>query len=113
MAAANLSLPHAQVQHLMVSNVQAGGEGWPWVDGHAADVCAGAGRATPPSSTYFDPATPFANDAHPPGPAAPSVLHLCQGYRAGGQHYAKRGVPRAAPNINHSEEMFGTTPAHI
>ena len=28
MAAANLSLPHAQVHHLMVSNAQAGGEGW-------------------------------------------------------------------------------------
>ena len=27
MAAANLSVPHAQVHHLMVSNVEAGGEG--------------------------------------------------------------------------------------
>ena len=32
MASAHLGLRHFKVDHLMVSNVDAGGEGWPWVD---------------------------------------------------------------------------------
>ena len=46
MAAANLTLPIAQLHHYMVSDVGAGGEGWPWVErlaetGAARALCAG------------------------------------------------------------------------
>ena len=46
MAAANLSLPHAQLHNYMVSNTGVDmGEGWEWVDG--SDMCEGAGLSTP------------------------------------------------------------------
>ena len=93
MAAANLSLPHGQVHHLMVSNTDAGGEGWNWVDGAADSVCDGAGPATPPAATAFDGAAAFDNGGHAPGPAAPAVLHFCQTYRAGNHKFGKHSVP--------------------
>ena len=62
MAAANLSLPHAQVHHLMVSNVGAGGEGWPFVDRLPPE------RACDP--TLLD------DEAH----RLPFFLHYCQRY---------------------------------
>ena len=95
MAAANLSLPHDQVHHLMVSNTGAGGEGWNWVDHASATMCDGAGLATPPSDTAFDVSAAFDNDKHAPGPAAPAVLHFCQSYRAGGHKFGKHSVPHS------------------
>ena len=53
-AAAHNRLPHHMLDSLMVSNTDAGGEGWDFVDGRAA-ACA------------KDPALP-----------APNVLHHCQ-----------------------------------
>ena len=97
MAAANLSLPHAQVHHLMVSNAQAGGEGWDWVDTAPREqICGGAADSTPPLATRFDASLPFSNDVHPPGPAAPAVVHFCQRYPAGGQKFGKHSVPHNA-----------------
>ena len=95
MAAANLSLPHAQIHNLMISNVQAGGEGWDWIDGMAPeDVCKGASLSTPPTNTRTTAQRgSFSNDDHAPGPAAPSVLHFCQSYRAAGFKFGKHSVP--------------------
>ena len=86
MAAANLTLPIAQLHHLMVSDVGAGGEGWPWVErlaetGAARALCAGAGPHTPPAST------------RDPRAALPSVLHHCQRYSIAKSNFAKRQVP--------------------
>ncbi|KAH8056762.1 hypothetical protein JL721_9880 [Aureococcus anophagefferens] len=61
MAAANLSLPHGQVHHLMVSNTGAGGEGWNWVDG-AADAV-GAKRATVRAAYFLCNVLPRLNAA--------------------------------------------------
>ncbi|KAJ1460977.1 hypothetical protein M885DRAFT_508486 [Pelagophyceae sp. CCMP2097] len=95
MAAANLTLPHAQLHHYMVSNVGVGaGEAWSWVDGY--DTCAGADLTTPPDATRPDAAVFSAaldTDAHAPGPAVPSVLHFCQSYRAGGVKFGKHSMP--------------------
>ena len=66
-AAAHLRLPHMRVDHLMVSNVGAGGEGWPFVDQIAEDksikMCNFA--SVPISDAYFP---------------IPSVIHYCQRY---------------------------------
>lgn len=91
MAAANLSLPHTQIHNLMVSNVGAGGEGWDWVDGTASSVCQGAGLSTPPTDTVRWDAR-FTNRDHAPGPAAPSVLHFCQSYKAADHKFGKHSV---------------------
>ena len=92
MAAANLTLPHAQVHQLMVSNVGAGGEGWDWIDSTADSVCAGATLTQPPSNTRVDAQAKFTNDEHAPGPAAPSVVHFCQSYRLAGLKFGKHSV---------------------
>ena len=82
MAAANLSLPHAQVHHLMVSNAQAGGEGWDWVDSVPREqIRGGAADSTPPLATRFDASLPFSNDVHPPGPARPPWCTSASGTR--------------------------------
>ena len=85
MAAANLTLPIAQLHHLMVSDVGAGGEGWPWVErlaetGRARALCR-LGPHTPPAST------------RDPRAALPSVLHHCQRYSIAKSNFAKRQVP--------------------
>lgn len=94
LASANLSLPHAQLHNLMVSNVGAGGEGWDWIDHRGESVCAGSQLATPPADTRRRPAdNEFTNREHPPGPTAPTVLHFCQSYQLGGHKFGKRSVP--------------------
>ena len=97
MVAANLTLPHAQVHHLMISNVQAGGEGWDWIDDVPREqICGGAGDGLPPLATRFDASRPFSNNDHPAGPATPAVVHFCQRYAAGGQKFGKHSVPHNA-----------------
>lgn len=61
----------------MVSNVFAGGEGWPLVDA-LKDPC------TPPDEAgiFF------------PGEPVPSVVHYCQGYRAGELGIMKHRTPK-------------------
>jgi len=73
MAAAHLGLRHARLDHHMVSNTGAGGEGWPWVDSMGDDVC-----------------------LHPKAYRGklPTVLHYCQNYRLGDWMFAKRRVPK-------------------
>lgn len=94
LASANLSLPHAQLHNFMVSNVHAGGEGWDWIDTKGGSVCAGTQLATPPVDTRRTPAdNEFTNREHPPGPAAPSVLHYCQSYQLAGHKFGKHSVP--------------------
>lgn len=64
MAAAHERLPHLQVDHHMVSNVDSGGEGWAWVD-ELDNVC------TPPNEegVFYE------------GHNLPTVAHFCQSYR--------------------------------
>ena len=73
MAAAHLDLPHFQMENLMVSNTEAGGEGWPWVDA-LPDVCA-----------------PAVDGIFYPGQAIPSVLHYCQTFSIGTERFYKGG----------------------
>lgn len=72
MAAAHLNLPHFQMEQYMVSNVDAGAEGWPWVD-QLADSCV----------------PPDANGIFYPGQPVPSVLHFCQTFRLQGMQFHK------------------------
>eukprot|EP00614_Pseudopedinella_elastica_P019425 CAMPEP_0172653240 /NCGR_PEP_ID=MMETSP1068-20121228/243725_1 /TAXON_ID=35684 /ORGANISM="Pseudopedinella elastica, Strain CCMP716" /LENGTH=610 /DNA_ID=CAMNT_0013467669 /DNA_START=141 /DNA_END=1973 /DNA_ORIENTATION=- len=96
MAAAHLNLRHFKVDHLMVSNVQAGGEGWPWVDSLVGSkdwalVKAGAvalARSTIPP--LHGPAGTMTVSAA----RLPTVLHYCQNYRIGDWLFAKRRVPK-------------------
>jgi hypothetical protein len=74
-AAAHERLPHLRVDHYMVSNVDAGGEGWQWVDELKGDVC------SPPVNGIYYPDKPL-----------PTFVHYCQGYRVGDWGYAKRRV---------------------
>ncbi len=71
MAAAHEKLPHLQVDHYMVSNVEAGGEGWPWVD-ELPEVC------VPPEEDLVNNKVTYY-----PGLPVPSVVHFCQSFRAG------------------------------
>ena len=66
--------------------------------------------ASSQAATRFDANDPFTNDAHPAGPAAPSLLHLCQSYRAGGQHYSKRGVSHDAFSCDAGVFKFDPAP---
>ena len=74
MAAAHLGLKHARIDNHMVSNVGAGGEGWPWVD-KMDDACADV-------------------DAY--GGDLPTVVHYCQNYRQADWMFAKRRMPRGS-----------------
>ena len=73
MAAAHERLDHLRMDHYMVSNTGAGGEGWPWVDA-MQNVCE----------------DPDANGIFYAGQPVPTVVHYCQGYRSGEWLFAKR-----------------------
>lgn len=75
-AAAHVELPHQLIDSLMVSSINAGGEGWPLVDALPDEnVCAFAKN--------------IQHDQH----AVPSVLHLCQRYMVNDWFFSKRKVP--------------------
>ncbi len=76
-AAAHLNLPHELVEHTMVSNVDIGGEGWPFVDKlsqrtRKKNVCE---TMTNGSIDYL----------HAPSSSIPlpTVIHFCQRYILG------------------------------
>jgi peptidyl serine alpha-galactosyltransferase len=94
MASAHESLPHLQVDHYMVSNVEAGGEGWPWVDA-LPEVC------LPPNS----------DNVYYPGQNIPTVAHFCQTYRIGEYMFTKRRVPHNIFDCDHP--LFVEVPADI
>lgn len=76
-AAAHLKLAHQRVDHLMVSNVGAGGEGWPFVDEIIKDE----------STNVCEFATfPVSSKLH----ALPAVIHYCQRYMLEGELFSKR-----------------------
>ena len=66
MAAAHEVLPHTSVHHYMVSNTQAGGEGWDHVDA-LENICV---RRDPVSNLFY------------PNSKLPILLHYCQSYGA-------------------------------
>ena len=81
LAAAHHELPHARVDHLMVSNVGAYGEGWAFVD-RMASVC--------------EPGIPL---SWTPAAQLPTFLHFCQSYsvkgsRSGSWRFGKRSVSK-------------------
>ena len=85
MAAAHLELPHGRVDHLMVSNTGAFGEGWSYVDAlftHGLDVCQ---RGDLPQHSIEHP--------------LPTFLHFCQGYRIDTWFFHKRRVPMVKNDI--------------
>jgi peptidyl serine alpha-galactosyltransferase len=83
MAAAHEDLPHLQMEHFMVSNTDAGGEGWPLVD-KLNDAC------VPPVDGIYFPGTPL-----------PTVVHYCQNFRAANLGFAKRQVHRNIFSCDH------------
>ena len=84
MAAAHLRMPHARVNHWMLSNVHVGDEGWRHLDALALrDACPARGGKTP---NVVDHATRY---------VLPAFLHYCQNYRVGDFIFAKRRVPPA------------------
>ena len=73
MAAAHENLPHLQVFHHMISNIDAGNsEGWPLISA-LDDVC------LPPVNGIYHPDKPL-----------PTFMHFCQGYDIGELGFAKR-----------------------
>ena len=79
MAAAHLELPHLRLDHHMISNVGAYGEGWEHIDNLLpGEACRGD---LLPST--WDPA-----------PLLPTFLHHCQGYSVEKYRYGKRAVPK-------------------
>ena len=73
LAAAHLRLPHFQMHQYMVSNAEAGDEGWSWVDS-LEDIC-----LAPVSGTFY---------ADRP---LPTLLHYCQAFPLGDKSFYKRG----------------------
>jgi hypothetical protein len=84
LAVADVGIRPVMLDSLMVSNVDAGGEGWPWVDAL-------------PRARVCDPALLAETEALP----LPTFLHYCQGYRhpgispAPGHLFSKYAVPDA------------------
>jgi hypothetical protein len=70
-AAAHHKLPHLRLDHYMVSAIDSGGEGWPFVDRMPGYVCADRGD---------------------PGLDQPVFLHYCQFYRVEHWGFHKRRV---------------------
>ena len=88
MAAAHLRMPHARVNHWMLSNVHVGDEGWRHLDALALRI-----QPCP---------APRRQDAKRRRPIGlferfvlPAFLHYCQNYRVGDFLLAKRRVPPA------------------
>lgn len=77
MASAHHKLPHLRLDQFMVSNVDAGGEGWEYID-KLDDVCS------------YESINIQKEDLHP----LPTFLHFCQFYRAGEWAFNKRIVPK-------------------
>lgn len=76
MAAAHEKLPHLQVNHYMVSNLDSGyTEGWKWID-DLPQVC-----------------IPSKDGIYYPDHNLPTVAHFCQSYRVGEFMFTKRRVP--------------------
>lgn len=75
MAAAHENLPHLQLENYMVSNVHAGGEGWPWVD---------------KIDNVLKP--PLENGTFFPDEILPNVVHYCQSFRIHDISFYKRGL---------------------
>jgi hypothetical protein len=92
MAAAHEELPHLRMDHFMVSNVDAGGEGWPWVDALGDDVC------QPPVDGIYYPTKPL-----------PTFFHYCQSYSAGVLSFWKRSISKS---IFSCEEPLFTEPSN-
>jgi hypothetical protein len=93
MAAAHERLPHLQVDHYMVSNAEAGGEGWEWVDS-LPHVC------LPPEGD---------DNVYYPGHNLPTVTHYCQSYRAAEYFWGKRRVPHDLFDCSHP--LFADVPS--
>lgn len=77
MAAAHEELPHLTVDHHMVSEIDAYGEGWKWVDDLGDHVCE----------------LPNANGIYYPDRPLPTFVHYCQAYRIDDVGYGKRRIP--------------------
>ncbi|KAJ1444924.1 hypothetical protein M885DRAFT_551527 [Pelagophyceae sp. CCMP2097] len=84
-AAAHLGLKHARVNHLMVSNVDVGDEGWKRLDAWPLEES--CGKKTPGIVQMALDGGPYR--------ALPMFLHYCQAYRLGDWMFAKRRVPAA------------------
>lgn len=75
MAAAHLNLKHFKIDNLMVSNVDAGGEGWPWVDKFSKSNSCDKYRE---GELAYAVSTELDKNKQIYSGDLPSVLHFCQ-----------------------------------
>lgn len=75
MAAAHQKLPHLRLDHFMVSNINADGEGWKWIDQLEDRV-----TEPPVNGIYF------------PNHSLPVFVHYCQFFRSAEYGFHKRRV---------------------
>jgi peptidyl serine alpha-galactosyltransferase len=75
MAAAHQKLPHLRLDHFMVSNINADGEGWQWIDQLGDRV-----TEPPINGIYF------------PNNSLPVFVHYCQFFRSAEYGFHKRRV---------------------
>lgn len=85
MAAAHLELRHGRVDHLMISNPTATGEGWEYID------------TLPPLQTC----APWTGSGphHSKERPLPTFLHMCQSYRVDDWFFHKRQVPMVKGDV--------------
>ena len=76
-----LDRPHQLVNSWMVSNVDSGGEAWPWIDG-------------------WDDPTPVC-DVNNTALPVPHVLHFCQRYHQGPYFFSKYNLPTDFVSCHH------------
>jgi hypothetical protein len=86
MAAAHESLPHLQMEHYMISNIDAYGEGWPLVDQLPdEDVCKDADE-----NGHFLAKQPL-----------PVLIHYCQSFKIHKYLFGKRRLPQDIFSCEH------------
>jgi hypothetical protein len=96
MAAAHESLPHLQMEHYMVSNHEAGGEGWPLIDQlDDSNVCKDAD-----ANGVFLPTLPL-----------PVLVHYCQSFKVHDYLFGKRRTPSDIFDCN--KPLFIELPAEF
>lgn len=89
MAGAHEKLPHFTMLHFMISNTHASEEGWAWVDSLGYDVCqASVLNDKKPRDTY----TGISQRRFYPEKPLPTLLHMCQFFRAGELGFHKKRI---------------------
>ena len=104
MAGAHEKLPHFTMLHFMISNTHASEEGWAWIDALGYDVCqASVLNDKKPRDTY----TGISQRRFYPEKPLPTLLHMCQFFRAGELGFHKK---RIQPDLFHCDSQMLVEP---